>query len=330
MSGALLVGAASSGFLQSTGGAVLASVLGGLLIGVAVLSVAVPKRDVGRRIGSFVNPTTSAVSKQASLVERALGDRSQSQLERSPFLQRLALELDVAGLQLTVQSLLLLTIVGSVLVGWILYTSTSSPLAAALGLLTPGGVFVGIRTAADRQRRAFDDQLPDNLQVIASAMRAGQTFVGALATVLDDAPEPSRRELKRAVTDERIGVPIDEALNRVTVRMHSDEFAHVTMVAALQREAGGNTAEVIDLVCETIRERLDIVRMVRGLTAQGRLAGGMLSLLPVGMLIAISVINPQYIRPMFHTTAGVIALGVSGFMVLLGGLAIRKIITIKI
>jgi tight adherence protein B len=325
-----LVAAASTGFLHSTGAAVLVSVVGGVLVGGGILAAVSPKRDVGSRIGRFVDPIAPVRAAEPSLIERALGDRSESQLGRSPFLQRLALELEVAGLTLTLQGVLLLTLLGTAVLAWVLYASTSSPIAAALGLVAPVGVYSSIQIMADRQRRAFDEQLPDNLQVIASAMRAGQTFVGALATVVEDAPEPSKRELRRAVTDERIGVPLDEALDRVTERMQSEEFAHVSMVATLQREAGGNTAEVIDLVCETIRGRLEIVRLVRSLTAQGRLAGIMLSLLPVGLLVAISLIDPAYVHPLFHKTVGIVALIISGVMVLLGGLAIRKIITIKI
>lgn len=321
--------AASSGFLNSTLALALISVLGGLLIGFAVLSLTNRQGDVGSRVGTFVTATAVEHS-PASLIERALGDRSANQIQRSPFLMRLAVELDVAGAAVPVQTLLLGAVVGAVFVGYVMSSSISSPLGAPFGLLVPPAIYWAVRTAADRQRRTFDEQLPDNLQVIASAMRAGQTFVGALTTVIEDAPEPSRRELRRAVTDERLGVSFGEALERVTERMHSEEFAHVAMVATLQRETGGNTAEVVDLVAETIRERLDLRRMVRALTAQGQLAGLLLSFLPIGLLIAISVIDPAYVHPLFHTTIGIVALIVSAVMVMLGGLAIRKIITIKV
>jgi tight adherence protein B len=326
----LQVAAASSGFLNSGLAVALISVVGGLLIGFAVLSLTAQHGDVGSRVGSFVTQTATAEQSPTSLIERALGDRSANQIQRSPFLMRLSVELDVAGIQTPVQTLLLGAILLAVLVGYVMSTSISSPVGAVFGLLVPAAAYWAVSIAADRQRRAFDEQLPDNLQVIASAMRAGQTFVGALTTVVEDAPEPSQRELRRAVTDERLGVPFGEALARVTERTHSDEFAHVALVATLQRETGGNTAEVVDLVAETIRDRLELRRMVRGLTAQGRLAGIMLSLLPVAMLGAISVIDPEYVRPLFHTTFGIVALCVSAGLVMLGGLAINKIITIKI
>jgi tight adherence protein B len=324
----LVLAATGGGFFGSTGGLVAGSVVAALLIGAAVLVLSGNRGDVGHRVGTFVNATSG--TPEMSLIERALGDAPEPRKVRSPLLQRLALELDVAGLKLTLEQLLVLTVLLTALAAYLFYSSLASPLGALIGLVVPAGVYFGVGFAANRERLAFDEQLPDNLQVVSSAMRAGQTFVGALATVIEDAPEPSRRELKRAVTDERLGVPLDEALDRVTQRMKSEDFHHVAVVANLQRETGGNTAEVIDLVAETIRERLDIKRMVRSLTAQGRLAGLMLSLLPVGLLAAISAIDPTYVRPLFHKTIGIIALCIAGTMVLIGGMLIRKIITIKV
>jgi len=242
----------------------------------------------------------------------------------------LRIEMDVAGIKFGPEQLMILALLVTVLVGWLLVTSTHSPIAALLALFVPFGIQILVKMLADRQRRQFSEQLPDNLQVIASAMRSGQTFIGALGAVLEDAPEPSRRELRRAVTDEQLGIPLPEALGQVTVRMKSEDFQHISIVASLQRETGGNTAEVVDLVAETVRERIEIRRMVRGLTAQGRLSGGVLSCLPVGLLLLISVMNPSYVHPLFHTTAGLIGLGVGIGLVVVGGLIMRRITDIEV
>jgi len=151
-----------------------------------------------------------------------------------------------------------------------------------------------------------------------------------LAIVAEDAPEPSRRELRRVLSDEQLGVPLADALNSVTERMHSRDFEHVALVAALQRETGGNTAEVIDTVTETIRERLDLRRLVRTLTAQGRLAAWVVSLLPIVLLVFISIINSHYIHPLFHRTAGVVALGLGAVMLIAGFLVMRRIVDIDV
>ena len=132
-----------------------------------------------------------------------------------------------------------------------------------LALVAP--VVVRLVVSAARQSRAprVRRQLADNLQVVASAMRAGQSFVGALAVAVEDALEPAKRELHRAVSDERLGVPLDEALGRVAARrMRSEELEYVGLVATLQRETGGSTAEVLDRVTQTIRERAELKRLV--------------------------------------------------------------------
>ena len=317
-----------------TGGAApaIVSVACGILVGLAVLMLAGGRRvSVAKRIGAYVTlEDAHSDDPGRSLIERALGDKQARQIARSPFMTRLRVEMEVADIKFGPEQLTVLVVLGTVLVGWLLASSTRSPVAALLALFVPVAANAAVKTLAGRQRRAFSEQLPDNLSVIASAMRAGQTFIGALRVVLDDAPEPSRRELKRAVMDEQLGTPLAEALKRVTERMHSEDFQHVAIVAALQRETGGNTAEVIDLVANTVRERIEIRRMVRGLTAQGRLSGGVLSMLPVALLMMISLVNPNYVHPLFHSTTGLVALGIGVGLVVMGALVMRKIIDIKV
>jgi tight adherence protein B len=316
--------------IDSATGAIIVSVLAGVLLGVAIFVLMGREQSVADRVSSFVTVGHEESDAGKSLIERALGDKQARKIARSPFLTRLRIEMEVADIKLGLEQLGAITLLVTILVGWLLEASIHSPIAILLAVLVPVGAQMLIRTLADRQRRQFADQLADNLQVVASAMRSGQPFIGALAAVVADAPEPSKRELRRAVLDEQLGIPLPEALGQVTERMHSEDFQHVAIVAALQRETGGNTADIIDLVAETVRERIEIRRMVRGLTAQGRLSGGVLAMLPVGLLFFISVINPSYVHPMFHTTTGLIALGVGATLVVSGALVIRKIIQIEV
>jgi len=316
--------------IDSTGLALAISAAIGLLLGFAIYQFFRRGETVADRVSAYVTLRTDDGHSTASLIERALGDNQGRKIVRSPLISRLRAEMEVADLKIGFEQLMAISLLLMVLVGYLLYESVHSPVGGLLGLFMPVGAILGIRFLAGRQRRQFSEQLPDNLQVIASALRAGQTFVGALKAVCEDAPEPSKRELRKAVLDEQIGIPLADALGSVTERMRSQDFHHVAIVAALQRETGGNTAEVIELVAETVRERIEIRRMVRGLTAQGRLSGGILSLLPVVMLIFISLTNPHYVHPLFHTTAGLIALGVAMSLVVAGGLVIKKIIEIKV
>jgi tight adherence protein B len=318
-------------FLQTTLAALLASALCAALIGLAVIAILTPRKNVRERIGRFV--TTSSVelpkSWTGTLLERAF-PTEESGLKRQARWAKFVEDVELARVGLSPEQLLTFTAVGTVLLGWVLLAASGSVIAALFALCFPVGVRIAVQVVVDRRRREFDEQLPDNLQVIAAAMRAGHTFVGALALVAEDAPQPSRGELRRVLADEQLGIPLGDALNAVTERMKSRDFEHVALVAALQRETGGNTAEVIDTVTETIRERLDLRRLVRALTAQGRLAGWVVSSLPVALLLFISLINPHYVHPLFHRTVGVVALVIAAIMLMAGFLVIRRIVNIKV
>jgi tight adherence protein B len=319
-------------FLQTTLAAVLASALCAALIGLAVIAILTPRKNVRERVGRFV--TTSAVelpkSWTGTLLERAFPTEDRSGLKRQARWAKFVADVELARVGLSPEQLLTFTAVGTVLLGWLLFAATGSVLAVVLALCLPVAVRLAVSVVVERRRREFDDQLPDNLQVVAAAMRAGHTFIGALALVAEDAPQPSRGELRRVLADEQLGIPLGDALNAVTERMKSRDFEHVALVAALQRETGGNTAEVIDTVTETIRERLDLRRLVSALTAQGRLAGWVVSSLPVALLLVISLINPHYIHPLFHRTAGIVALGIAAAMLTAGFLVIRRVVDIKV
>jgi tight adherence protein B len=189
-------------------------------------------------------------------------------------------------------------------------------------------MFVASRAA--RQRREFEAQLADNLQIIASAMRSGQSFVGALSVAVEDAAEPARRELHRAITDERLGVPLDEALGRAAERMRSEELGYVGLVATLQRDTGGNTAEVLDRITETIRGRAELNRLIRTLTAQGRLGGAIVTGLPVALAAFFVVTKPSYFKPLVSTSFGWLLITAGVLMLVTGWLVIRKIVDIKV
>jgi tight adherence protein B len=161
-------------------------------------------------------------------------------------------------------------------------------------------------------------------------LRAGHSLVGGLSLVVNDAAEPSKSEFQRVVADEQLGVPLEDALMVVAERMKSRDVEQVALVSSLQRETGSNSAEVLDRVIENIRERAGLRRLVRSLTAQGRLSRWVVTFLPVALLLAISGINPAYMRPLFTHTSGRIILAVGVIMIISGSLVIKKIVDIKV
>jgi len=154
--------------------------------------------------------------------------------------------------------------------------------------------------------------------------------VGALSVVVDDSPEPSRTEFRRVIHDEQLGVSLEDAIEVVAVRMDSSDLRQVGLVAALQHETGGNTAEVLDRVADTVRERFELRRLVKTLTAQGRMSRWILTGLPIFLLVVISLLNPDYISPLYSHTGGRVLLIVAAVMVTSGSLVIRRIINIRV
>jgi tight adherence protein B len=224
-----------------------------------------------------------------------------------------------------------LTAIGAVLLAWVLLLISGSSLLAAAALI---GVPVVVRTVLKQklasQRKQFMDQLADNLQVIASALRAGHSFIGALTVSIQEAPEPTKSEFESVLADEQLGVPLEEGFDTVARRMDCRDMEQVRLVATLQRETGGNTAEVLERVADTVRERSELRRQISSLTAQGRMSRWIVTALPVVLIFAINLVNPEYMKPLFETSAGKGFLVLAALLLTAGSLTIKKIVDIKV
>jgi tight adherence protein B len=157
-------------------------------------------------------------------------------------------------------------------------------------------------------------------------MRAGHSVAAAIASVATEAVDPTRRELERAVADERLGVPLDAALRPIARRMRSSDIDQLAVVATLNQRTGGNMAEVLDLIAAGARERADLRRELRALTAQAKLSRWIVTMLPPAILAVLMLIRPSYLRPLFHTTGGIIALCIGTGLVMLGAFVMRLIV----
>jgi tight adherence protein B len=321
--------------IQSRWAMLVVALLFALLIGFAVSHATASREDpLVSRVGDFVavqRPLTGSPTIGDSEARRRslfLARLSQS-TSRSAWSERLAATLELADIEADPIQVVVLTIVATILA------------ALVLGLIFGiGGVIVAlslpflvryyIHQRIARKRRAFAEQLPDNLDVLASALRAGHSLVSALSVVADDAPEPSKSEFRRVLGEEQFGVNLEDALQVAVSRMQNQELDQVALVARLQREVGSNSAEVLDKVIETVRARMDLRRLVRTLTAQGRLSRWILTLLPLGLLVAMALIAPSYLHPLFHQKAGQVLLVFAAILVALGSWFIGKIIDIKV
>jgi tight adherence protein B len=283
---------------------------------------------VRRRLSDFVSTSTTDKKGRDPLASRIFAGTEQSLAQRQ-WWQGLKEALELADIKIPPVQLLAGTLILTLFFVWLFATLVAGVLGL-LGLAVPFVVRGLVLYKIEKKRRLFGEQLPDNLDVVASGLRAGHSLVGGLSLVVNDAAEPSKTEFQRVVADEQLGVPLEDALMVVAGRMKSRDVEQVALVSSLQRETGSNSAEVLDRVIENIRERAGLRRLVRSLTAQGRLSRWVVTFLPVGLLLAISGINPTYMRPLFTHTSGRIVLAVGVIMIISGSLVIKKIVDIKV
>jgi tight adherence protein B len=324
----------TSGFWSSSPALAVGALLAAVLLGLGIyMFIKRPKRSVQSRIASFITEDFGLdvqTPDDVELVSAMTTARSSQRLAESRAWNRFTEDVDVASINVDPRRLAMFAAAATAFCVVLADAAFGNGFLGVMALCLPLVIVMVVRAKADRERRKFESQLPDNLQVVASAMRAGQSFTGALAVAVEDAAEPARRELNRTVTDERLGVPIDEALARTAARMQSEELEYVGLVARLQRDTGGNTAEVIDRVTETIRERADLKREVRTLTAQGRAAGAIVSGLPLFLVLVFGALQPGYFDPLIHESAGRLLIFIGIALLVMGWLTIRRLVAVKI
>lgn len=191
-------------------------------------------------------------------------------------------------------------------------------------------VFGFINWAGSREKRKFEQQLPDTLVLLATSLRAGYSLLQAVEAVASEAPNPTAREFGRAIAEARLGRSVPEALQGITERTQSKDFEWAVMAIEIQREVGGNLAEVLQTVADTMLARNRLRGEIKALTAEGRISAFVLGALPFAMAGFLWVSNRDYLMPLLQETFGRIAIGV-GIVLMIGGIIwLRKIIDIDV
>jgi tight adherence protein B len=185
-----------------------------------------------------------------------------------------------------------------------------------------------VNQVAARHRKRFEEQLPDTLNLIATSLRAGYSLLQAVEAVGEEAPDPTRREFGRAIAEIRLGKSIDDAMNDIAVRMGSQDFDWTVMAISIQREVGGNLAEVLQTTSETMVQRNRLRREMKALTAEGRISAIVLALMPIGLFIFISIANPTYMKPLLENTVGIFVLIGGAVFILIGIFWMQKIVKV--
>ncbi len=202
--------------------------------------------------------------------------------------------------------------------------------ALVAGAVLMVGMLLYVSRAASKERDKFDRQLPEVLTLLATSLRAGYSIMQAIEAVAAEAPDPSNREFGQGMAEIRLGRPMIDALGDIAVRMESRDFEWTVMAISIQREVGGNLAEVLQSISETMLHRNRFRREVKALTAEGRMSMWIMSSLPFAVALLITFVNPGYLEPLYTTTLGVVLLVVGLIMMVIGISFMRKIVKIEV
>ena len=292
------------------------------------------------------NPESSGNKK--SLRKRLFGGRTAAAADRAvsqrDWGSTMARDLARADLQLRPSEYLAIrlgAIIGAPLVVYLLgqtiLPSLGNPLAVLVAFVLGWWVprfYVNRRKA--KRLQAFNDHLADTITLVANALRAGASFLQAIELVVRETQPPISTEFNRVIREVNLGLPFEQALTNMVRRVRSDDLELMTTAITIQHQVGGNLAEILDSIAFTIRERIRIKGEIKTLTAQQRMSGYVVAGLPIFLVVILSVIAPQFMEPMFGPPEvvgipiGVIILAVGAIMMLIGFLAIRKIVDIEV
>jgi tight adherence protein B len=244
---------------------------------------------------------------------------------------KISAQLESAGILLRAEEFILAW-AGATLVpsGLVLFFGGNAVTAIGLALL---GAFVPpILVASARKRRLalFEKQLGDALSIISNCLRAGFTFQQAMESIANEMAEPISKEFGKTLREMQLGVPMDTAMEGIVRRMCNDDLGMLVSAVLIQRQVGGNLADVIDNISVTIRDRLKIKGDIKVMSASGRISGTVIGLLPVFLMGVLMLLNPNYIMNFFNSPLGIAMLVIAGTMEFIGFMIVQKIVDIKL
>jgi tight adherence protein B len=295
-------------------------IMGMVLIGLALVVAAV-----------IVLQPKAGSAKRPDLRARTLG-ATDRMLQDTSWYARFGERLELAGIAMkpaAVVTLVTVLAAGGVVLGTALGLLRGFPMGLLFPVVFAGLVLLGSRAViarrVARRRYAFAEQLDDTLQLLASGLRAGHSLPAALNAVAAEAESPTSEEFARLLNKNRIGYDLAQAIEECAERMDCDDLAWTAQAVAIHREVGGNLGEVLDHVGDTIRERNQIRRQVRTLSAEGRISANVLIALPLAIAGILAVVSPDYIRLFVSTPIGMVLIGISLVLFTVGVLWLRQI-----
>ncbi|HET6814492.1 MAG TPA: type II secretion system F family protein, partial [Actinomycetota bacterium] len=239
--------------------------------------------------------------------------------------------LEAAGLNMRVAEFVLISLGSAFIPPLLVLILTQNLLFAALTVLVgTAAPLLWLAVLASRRQAKFDEQLPSTLQLVSGALQAGHSLQQAVDTVVHEAADPIAAEFQRVLTEARLGRPLEEAFEAMAKRTKSVDFEWTVMAIRLQRQVGGNLAEVLSTVSQTIRDRYALKRQIKALSAEGRLSSVILSVLPVLLFAGLLLLNPVFLRPLYTTTVGIMMMAGAAVLMIIGVFWLKKTTEIKV
>jgi tight adherence protein B len=317
------------------------------IVFLAVFVVAALLLTAGRTSASQQTQQTLTVLQAAlatsklSPADQAVDIRKEELLSAVPWLNRWLLKLEVAprlrillyqaNLQWTAGSLILMCVICFVIPAYLIYLRTGTLIFSLLiGLLLGSAPIFYVLHKRTQRFNKFEAGLPEALDLMVSALRAGHSFISALDLAASESPDPIGKEFRICFDEQNYGLELKTAMGNLSARVPLQDLKIVITAILIQKESGGNLAEVFDKAAYVIRERFRLKRQVRVHTAQGRLTGWILSFLPVVLGVGLYLVNPESMSLLWTRAIGVKLLYLSGTMTIVGALIIRRIVRVDV
>jgi tight adherence protein B len=309
----------------------LAVALGGYAASLSVGAREKASETLSARLSSVSGPEdrrTESLLKDRRLSQIGVFDRFLSRIQP---VQRIVRLVNQAGLRKRVGEVLLYIPLLAIL-GYLIGMLLSGNFLICLILAGVGGSIplLIVQRMKNKRMLLFSEQLPDTLDLLRASLQAGHSFLTALYVVADEFPDPIAEEFRTVAEEIRLGLPARDALNGLSQRVDDPNVPILVLGVLVTQEVGGNLAEVLDNIAYTIRERFKLIRETRVMTAQGRLSGMVLALLPFGVGLLLYIITPNYFAPLLETETGGWMIAYALISIFIGHMMIQRIVRIRV
>jgi tight adherence protein B len=305
-----------------------------LIIGI-IVSVSSERTVVEERLGKYVDDKQKFLDEKKQVNSAPLTEWINKRVTGSSLGDRISKNLARADLKLKPGEYIALIIIAAFGVGFVAWFLASQSIIGAIIGAVVGGFIPNmyVKSAEGKRLIKFDEQLPDMLNLMVNGLRAGYSTLQAMEAVSKELPPPINDEFRRVVQEMQLGVRMEQALDNLLRRIASPDLDLVITAINVQKEVGGNLAEILDTISYTIRERVRIKGEIRVLTTQVTYSGRFLSMLPVFIIGILYFLNRDYMMEFFKPESfpcGYIALGVAGLLIIAGYFVMKKLGDIEV